>query len=141
MNNVTTLFPDLVFEILRYDADQRVPHDTYRFFYLEPHAVDTTRSNYKPFAKGKHPFVEGYEPGPNYCESERHQVSEAYARLMRYGLEKDGYVPMSYESVPTELAHFAAHSQAPIEFHKGLDSYNPKVTRRVVVWVRGELPA
>ena len=147
MNDTITIYPDLVFEILRYDATEREPYDTYRFFYLEPHAVDSSRSNYRPFATGTLQLrLEDYAKfrelqGPNYCETERHQIHENVAHHFRYLLETEGYTPMSYESLPKYLARFAAHTQAPIEFHQGLDSYDPEVTKRVVVWVRGELPA
>jgi hypothetical protein len=145
MTGTTLQYPELCFEIHRYDADKHGP-DVFRFYYLKPHAVDHSSMNYQPFRDAlaaRMARVSGEKPvdSQNYTLVEQKQIRDDLALDERVDLKAQGYRPMAFEDVPKVLADHATHSHAPIEFHSALDGRNPKFTRRVVIWVRGEMPA
>ena len=145
MTGTTLRYPGLVFEIHRYDADKHGP-DVFRFYYLEPRPVDHSTSNYQPFrdafaARMARVSGEKYPDSQNYIIVEQKQIVDALALDERVDLLAKGYHAVKFEDAPKVLADHATHSHAPIEFHSALDGRNPKFTKRVTIWVRGEMPA
>ena len=143
MTDTATTYPDLITEILRYDE----PEQTYRFYYLEPHEISFNHANKKPFRNtDKHRVEMSKEEwleksGPNYIETEKHQVNANSAEVIRMILTDQGFRQMSLAEVPYNLRIFVISNQAPIEFQQGLMTNHPSVINRVKVWVRGDLPA
>jgi hypothetical protein len=126
-------YPDLCTEVLRYEK----PESIYRFFTLYPRPISETHANYRPFSPRG-----GYNPeAQNYIEAERHQVYPGRADEIRESLVKDGYRPMKFAELPEVLAKFVTYQQAPLEFQLQLSQGVEFITDRIVVWVRGELPA
>lgn len=127
-------YPDLCTEIHRYDK----PEDIYRFFTLVPREVSHQHMNYRPFQNRE---VMGIDPtAQNYVEIERHQLYSDPAQETRDTLVADGYRPVPLAEVPLALAQFVIGNQAPIEFQSKLSAGDKKWLKRIVVWVRGELP-
>ena len=128
MTSITTQYPTLCVEIHRYDNP-----DTIRFFDLVPtEAPDTSKINY-------HPFATSDDRGPNYVEQQRQQVIGTLIETNHRRLIDAGYSPVPYLELPSALALRVARTMAPIEWHSGLTTGELEVTKRVTVWVLGEL--
>ena len=122
MNDTITTYPELVTEILRYDT----PQETYRFYTIVPHEVSFQHLNQKPFsdpsllekrvqvmkarADGDEELLQKVLPqyvraqGPNYIETEKHQVNAEKAELIRLALLDEGYAQYAYIDLPIRAA-------------------------------------
>ena len=128
----TTAQPELCTEFHRYSQ----PHDGFAFHYMEPDLSGTW--GIQPFAEDT---MDAYdETSPTYKETGVWLLDTKGAEETREALVASGYKPVAFTDLPDTFRRFVIYCQAPIEWHRGLDAGEEEVTKRVTVWVMGDLP-
>jgi hypothetical protein len=128
----TTVLPSLCTELHRYSK----PKDAFSFHYLEPD--DTGTWNVQPFAVDTMDSYDG--DSPTYKETGVWLLDSKDAAETRDTLQAAGHKPLAFTALPEALQRFVIYCQAPIEWHHGLAAGEPELTKRVTVWVSGDLP-
>lgn len=128
-------YPDLVTEIHRYSE----PTDMFAFHSIVP---DTTGSwNIQPFTVDYD--MDGYdEDSPTYREDGittrgLREVEDYRGVLWDQGYRRQEFI----DNLPDHFRDFVIHRQCPLEWQLRMESDDQELCDRVVVWVRGELPA
>lgn len=129
----STTYPDLCTEIHRYSK----PTNMWSFWSIVPDEDGWVQ----PFTVDY--YMTGHEEdSPRYVEAGsticgREDVEDYRGELWDQGYRRQEFT----ENLPEHFRNFVIHSQCPLEWQVRMENGDQELCDRVVIWIRGALPA